>query len=319
MRSMDLLKAAHIELGKDHIANRRYLSELILLSSFFALATYVLLSIFAGLLIQSDNRLLLGLGALTYLFNVYMCHQMPERAFFLFGQQMGLCERCLFIMIGALAAYPAAFGSRLLPPFFRNRRVMLASIVISIGLLGIDGVAQLLGWWESSAAVRVATGFASSFTIMYYLLCELLEKFPLKGHPFREGTAIPLSVLFALFAAGMVALALFIGSNYKPESHFLEKAREMSPGAQNYIAYYIAPRAFSGTISADNYLGKYEDPILSDVARMGNREHQMGAWAIVALDGPAKYEGEYAFLSGGKGAYYYFDAWTGELVAVKAH
>ena len=319
MSRMNLLKMLSLELGKDHLENRRYFAELAILLSLLILALYVLLSILAGLLIQSDNSLLLGLGALAYLFNVYMCHQMPERAFFIFGQQMGLCERCLAIMVGALAAYPIAFNGRRLPRVLRDGRMMLAAIVLAIGLLGIDGVAQLLGWWESSAAVRVATGFASAFTVMYYLLTEVLDKYPPKRHLFRNGTVIPVLIPFALLFAGLLAFSLFMGSNYKTESYFIEKAKEMSPGASQYLAYYIAPRAFAGSIGADNYLQKYDDPVLSDVARMDNRAHAMGAWAIIALNEPAKHEGEYAFISGGSGTYYYFDAWSGELLAAKPH
>ncbi len=316
---MDLFKALNLELGKDHLENRRYFAELAILLSLLVLALYVLLSILAGLLIQSDNRLMLGLGALAYLFNVYMCHQMPERAFFLFGQQIGLCERCLAIMVGALAAYPIAFNGKRLPRIFRDGRVMLAAIALSIGLLGIDGVAQLIGWWESSAAVRVATGFASAFTVMYYLLIELLDKFSPKHHLFRKGVIIPVLIPFAILLAALLAFSLFVGSNYKTESYLIGQAREISPGASQYLAYYIAPRAFAGTISADNYLSKYDDPVLSDVAHMNNREHVMGAWVVLALNEPAKYEGEYAFISGGSGTYYYFDAWSGELLAAKAH
>jgi Predicted membrane protein (DUF2085) len=52
----------------------------------------------------------------TYLVGSLLCHQRPERSFFLWGSQMPVCARCLGIYAGAaLAAIALPFVARLKP------------------------------------------------------------------------------------------------------------------------------------------------------------------------------------------------------------
>jgi len=309
-----------LEFSGDNSQNRRYIAELLVAFTFAVLAAYVLLTIVSPLLITSENSLLRGIAATTYLFDVYMCHEMPERSFAVGGQHMPLCERCFAIAAGALIAYPAAFWRRHFPKILSDRRVVIAAIIASMGILGIDGAGQLLGLWESITAVRVFTGVFSAFTVMFYLLCEVREKFPPRGSLFRPGVVLPAAIPFAALLLAVLAASAVVGSEYKSRDYVVGEAAALNPrGAAGYDAFYIAPRAFSGTISADPYLQSYSDPVLHDIASLGTRRHELGGWAVLALNGPAEYEGKYAFVSGGNGNYYYFDAWTGELVAARRH
>jgi len=62
---------------------------------------------------------LLSLG--TYLVGSLLCHQRPERSFFLWGSQMPVCARCLGIYAGAaLAATALSFVARLQPSRLRS-------------------------------------------------------------------------------------------------------------------------------------------------------------------------------------------------------
>ena len=57
----------------------------------------------------------------TYLVGSLLCHQRPERSFFLWGSQMPVCARCLGIYAGAaLAATALSFVARLQPSRLRS-------------------------------------------------------------------------------------------------------------------------------------------------------------------------------------------------------
>jgi hypothetical protein len=57
----------------------------------------------------------------TYLVGSLLCHQRPERSFFLWGSQMPVCARCLGIYAGAaLAAILLPFVARLKPSRLRS-------------------------------------------------------------------------------------------------------------------------------------------------------------------------------------------------------
>ena len=58
----------------------------------------------------------------TYLVGSLLCHQRPERSFFLWGSQMPVCARCMGIYAGAaLAALALPFVARLKPSRLRSR------------------------------------------------------------------------------------------------------------------------------------------------------------------------------------------------------
>lgn len=306
---------ALLELGKDVEKNRRYLLELFALYSLLVLATYVFLSAFASLFIQSEEAIVRGLGAATYIANIYMCHQLPERSFTLFGQHLSLCERCFAIMVGALAAYPSAFLRRRLPRFFMTKWFVLIALVP----IGLDGVGQLAGMWESITLVRIFSGFIAAFAIMHFLLAEVFEKFKIGKGFLRVGTLVPVAVPYLAVMLAVLAFAVLMGGNYHSKGEFVQRTMEMDGNASFYDARYIPPHAFSRSIRGDPFLFEYNDPVLMDVASLGTKRYEWGAWVVLALDEPAKYEGKHAFISGGKGRYYYYDAWGGGLIAVRAH
>jgi len=82
-----------------------------------------------------------------------MCHEKAERSFFINGNQMPFCSRCTAIWLGL------ALGLGFLV-FFKLPLNEKFIFVIIIGLIpiGIDGVGQLVGLWESNNVIRVITG-----------------------------------------------------------------------------------------------------------------------------------------------------------------
>jgi len=82
-----------------------------------------------------------------------LCHQIAERSFFINGNQMSFCARCTAIWLGL------AIGLGLMV-FYKIQldEKFLFAIIIGIVPIGIDGVGQLLGFWESTNIIRLITG-----------------------------------------------------------------------------------------------------------------------------------------------------------------
>lgn len=82
-----------------------------------------------------------------------LCHQKAERSFFINGNQMPFCSRCTAIWLGL------AIGLGFMV-FYRINLDKKFIYVIIIGLvpIGIDGLGQLFGLWESNNLVRLVTG-----------------------------------------------------------------------------------------------------------------------------------------------------------------
>ena len=278
---------------------------------FFLLAgtAYLLAVLATPLLIQSDDRLAVGFSALLYIANVYMCMQLPERSFQLFGQFLSLDARVLAMVAGSMLAFPFALLRDRMPPFTTSMWFPIAGVA----LLGIDGTTQLFGMRESNNSLRLFTGLLAGFAVVFFLLYQLHEKRKLYSGPLVHASA-----LFALVVVAVLAASYYVGGFYLTK----EKAIRMASAdatAQYIEAFYIAPNAFAHSVRHDSYLRTYSDPILSDIARMRTQEHPYGAWAVLLLDEPPKHEGKHAFISGGKGTYYYYDAWSGELVGRFEH
>lgn len=82
-----------------------------------------------------------------------ICHQRPERSFFVFGQQMAYCQRNTAIYTGVFAL---GVGYTLVRGRIRPLRWWwLFLLWLPIAL---DGFTQLFGWRESTWALRVITG-----------------------------------------------------------------------------------------------------------------------------------------------------------------
>ena len=77
-----------------------------------------------------------------------VCHQRPERSFFLFGSTVAVCSRCLGIYLGA------ALGLVLQT----SRTVALRLLMIAAAVNLLDAAAELAGWHGNWLDVRFALG-----------------------------------------------------------------------------------------------------------------------------------------------------------------
>jgi uncharacterized membrane protein len=104
---------------------------------------------------------------LIYAFFSPLCHQRPDRSFFLAGFPLAVCARCLGIYGGAclgLAARPLVRSlTDLRPP--RTALFLAASLP-----LAVDAVGNGLRLWNSPGWLRFSTGLVWGPFLPYYFL-----------------------------------------------------------------------------------------------------------------------------------------------------
>lgn len=82
-----------------------------------------------------------------------LCHQRAERSFFINGNQMPFCSRCTAIWLG----FAVGLGLMIFLKIELTEKFLLL-ILLGIIPIGIDGVGQQIGLWESTNIIRVTTG-----------------------------------------------------------------------------------------------------------------------------------------------------------------
>jgi len=101
-----------------------------------------------------------------------VCHQQPERSFWLFGFPLAVCARCAGIYAGFL-------GGMILYPLKRKfSAVRLPSLPLFLAVstpIVFDTAANVLGLWETSNVVRSATGFLWGLILPFYFLTGIAE------------------------------------------------------------------------------------------------------------------------------------------------
>lgn len=105
-----------------------------------------------------------------YLFYRPLCHQRPERSFFIEGHKIAVCERCIAIY-GASLALLAVYGVlrstvALTPP------CLLWPLLEALPM-AVDGGTQLVGLRESTWQLRVITGVLFSLGAAWLALPNL--------------------------------------------------------------------------------------------------------------------------------------------------
>lgn len=155
-------------------------------------ALMVIPALLAPLLMATGHQTLAGI--IYRLFSL-VCHQMPERSFFLFGYQVAYCQRDLAIYSGVLAL-GLLYGlvrHRVRPLHLRWAAVLALP-------MAIDGFTQLFGLRESTWELRVVTGALFALATVWVVFPRLEQGFAeIRGvleerfdRLAREGRAQPL-------------------------------------------------------------------------------------------------------------------------------
>lgn len=109
-----------------------------------------------------------------YLYRFFrpICHQRPERSFFLFGEQLAVCVRCASIYTGFLAGvviYPLVRGLHTLR--IPSRWLLLAAFVP----VAFEVATEWVGLYHSTMFSRSLTGGALGATLAFFILPAALE------------------------------------------------------------------------------------------------------------------------------------------------
>ena len=123
-----------------------------------------------------------AIGFTIYRAFSYLCHQLPERSFYLAGHQFAVCARCTGLYVGFAAA-------SLVYPLFRSlkrtdtpaRRWLLlaaAPMVIDVGL-------DMLGIWKNTHLSRLMTGLLLGSVAAIYVIPGLIDLLNFDWRRFR--------------------------------------------------------------------------------------------------------------------------------------
>lgn len=102
----------------------------------------------------------------------YVCHQIPERSFFIAGHQFAVCARCTGIYAGFTVA-------TLLYPLVRSLKQTDAPprkwLFLGAAPLAIDFTVGYLGIWENTHSSRFATGALLGAVAVFYVMPGLMD------------------------------------------------------------------------------------------------------------------------------------------------
>lgn len=102
----------------------------------------------------------------------YVCHQIPERSFFIAGHQFAVCSRCFGLYAGftvATIAYPVVRSLRQTEAPAR-KWLFLAAVP-----LAIDFAVGYFGIWENTHSSRFATGALLGAVAVFYVMPGLMD------------------------------------------------------------------------------------------------------------------------------------------------
>ncbi|MBC7361248.1 MAG: DUF2085 domain-containing protein [Candidatus Aminicenantes bacterium] len=113
------------------------------------------------------------LSKFVYLLYSPLCHQQPERSYFLNGHQLAVCSRCLGIYSGFF------LSSLIYPTWRRSFRLWITSrpllIILMATPMGVDVFFNLIKLWSSPLILRTIVGFVWSAVLPFFWFKALDE------------------------------------------------------------------------------------------------------------------------------------------------
>lgn len=108
----------------------------------------------------------------VYSFFGFLCHQKPERSFWLGGHQLAVCSRCFGVYFGLLAGFLAY-------PLWRRldetEPVARFWLFLSLVPIGIDWSLGVIGIWENTHFSRFSTGLILGVACATFIIPALVE------------------------------------------------------------------------------------------------------------------------------------------------
>jgi uncharacterized membrane protein len=112
------------------------------------------------------------LGLTLYRSFSYVCHQLPERSFFIAGHKFAVCSRCTGLYFGFAVATLAY-------PVFRSLRLTTTParkwLFVAAAPLGIDFLLGYLNIWNNTHSSRLLTGLLLGAVAVFYVMPGLMD------------------------------------------------------------------------------------------------------------------------------------------------
>jgi uncharacterized membrane protein len=142
-----------------------------------------------------------GLAFAIYNAFAPLCHQLPERSYFIDGHKFAVCSRCTGIYFGfafTLLLYPLVRSLRntATPP----RSLLMLSVLP----LAIDFSLTFFGFWENTHTSRLLTGALLGSVSVFYVMPGIVD---LSLHSLTKRTHQPRPVTFTLASPERIAAA----------------------------------------------------------------------------------------------------------------
>ena len=113
-----------------------------------------------------------GLSTPLYHFFGYLCHQIPERSFFLAGEQFGVCSRCFGVYLGLVIGF-------LIYPLWRSvsdlEPLPKFWLFLSLVPITIDWSLTILHIWDNTHLSRFLTGLILGIACATYIVPAIVE------------------------------------------------------------------------------------------------------------------------------------------------
>ena len=134
-----------------------------------AVVTFLFVLVFlAPIAASSGGQLAAGIYAAF----ATLCHQLPERSYFIDGHKLAVCSRCAGVYGGFVLTL-------LLYPLFRSLRNAAFParkwLVLSAIPLAVDFSLTFFGFWENTHSSRLLTGALLGGAAVFYVMPGIIE------------------------------------------------------------------------------------------------------------------------------------------------
>lgn len=105
-----------------------------------------------------------------------ICHQRPDRSFFIFGKKLPLCTRCLGLYFSFFVGIIIAILNINWLMGFKLYQIILFLVICMLPLV-VDGFTQLYKLRKSNNILRLITGLIMGFScsiFLIYIICKLI-------------------------------------------------------------------------------------------------------------------------------------------------
>ncbi len=116
------------------------------------------------------------LAGFVYLMFKPLCHQLPQRSFFLFGHKLAVCARCTGVYLGLFVG--GVFAALLLSFGAMQKPLGMGVFLVALAPAFVDGTTQLVGLRQSTNVLRLATGFLAGAAVSVTLYSRIFTHKP---------------------------------------------------------------------------------------------------------------------------------------------